>query len=120
MKMSFAALVVAASAIFAPVPVAHSNTSGMISEARAAGVIQEAKANGVIKEAQAVDVKAAGLGKDGIGSFNSGLPMQGGFDRERETSSWLTPKGTTPSISWIVALGFLGLIIMRRTRQSMM
>ena len=117
--MAFAAMVVAASAIFAPVPVAHSNTSGMISEAKAS-VITEAKANGVIKEAQAVDVKAAGLGKDGIGSFNSGLPMQGGFDRERETSSWLNPKGTTPSIAWVVALGFLGLIIMRRTRSSPM
>jgi hypothetical protein len=111
MKMTFAAMVVAASAIFAPVPVAHSNEHGLISTARAGDVIQEAKA---------VDVKTAGLGNPGIGSFNSGLPMDGGFDRQRETSSWLNPKGTAPSISWIVALGFLGLIVLRRTRSSPM
>ena len=111
MKRYFAAWVVAASAIFAPVPVAHSVSNG---------VIPEAKANGVIQEARAVDVKAAGLGSPGVVSFNSGLPLAGAFDRERETSSWLNPKGTAPSISWVVALGFLGLIILRRTRSSPM
>ena len=109
MKMVFAAMVVAASAIFAPVPVAHGTSNG---------VIPEAKANGVIQEARAVDVKAAGLGGTPLGSFNYGLPMNGSFDRERETSSWMKPTGTAPSISWMVALGFLGLIILRRTRSS--
>lgn len=109
MKMAFAAMVVAASAIFAPVPVAHSTSNG---------VIPEARANGVIQEARATDVKVAGFATKAFGSFNSGLPMDAGFDRERETSSWLNPKGTAPSISWIVALGFLGLIVLRRTRAS--
>ena len=110
MKKAFAALVVAASAIFAPVPVAHSNTSGVIPEARASGVIQEAKA---------IDVKVASTRGD-IGSFNAGLPMSSGFDRERETSSWWKPKASAPSVAWVVALGFLGLIVLRRTRSSMM
>src|SRR5688572_25724459 len=111
MKMSLAAMVVAASAIFAPVQVAQSNSSGVISQARAGDVIQEARA---------VDVKTAGLGKTGVGSFNSGLPMDGSFDRQRESSSWLHPKAMAPSISWVVALGFLGLIVLRRTRSSPM
>ena len=110
MKMAFAALVVAASAIFAPVPVAHSNTSG---------VIPEARANGVIQEAKAVDVKVAGTRGD-IGSFNSGLPMNAGFDREHTASTWWKPQGTAPSVAWIVALGFLGMIILRRTRNDPM
>jgi hypothetical protein len=110
MKKAFAALVVAASAIFAPVPVAHSNT---------AGVIPEAKASGVIQEAKAVDVKVAATRGD-FGSFNAGLPMNAGFDRERETTSWWKPKSAAPSVAWMVALGFLGMIILRRTRNSPM
>ena len=110
MKMAFAALVVAASAIFAPVPVAHSNTSG---------VFPEARANGVIQEAKAVDVQVAAAGVN-IAGFNSGLPMNAGFERERSVSTWWKPQGTAPSVAWIVALGFLGMIILRRTRNSMM
>lgn len=110
MKMPFAALVVAASTIFAPVPVAHSNSGGVIPEAKASGVIQEAKA---------VDLKVAAAGRD-FGGFNAGLPMDAGFDRERQTTSWWKPTSSAPSVAWVVALGFLGLIILRRTRSSSM
>ena len=110
MNKVFAAMVVAAAAIFAPLPVAHSSANG---------VIPEARANGVINEAKAVDAKPAGVVGD-FRNFNSGLPMDGGFDRQREVSSWLDPKGPTGSISWIAAFGFLLLIILRRTRSSPM
>ncbi len=102
MKMAMATVVVAAWAVFAPVPVAHGNSSGVISEA------------------QATDVKVSLRGAANFGSFNFGLPMNSrALDKERETSSWLAPKGTTPPVAWVVALGFLGLVVMRRTRQQM-
>ena len=110
MKHVFAAVVVAAATVFAPLPVAHSSANG---------VIPEARANGVISEAKAVDTKPAGSVGD-FRDFNSGLPMDAGFDRQRETSSWLDPKGPTGSISWLAALVFLTLIILRRTRSSPM
>lgn len=110
MKYAFAAVVVAAATVFAPLPVAHSSASG---------VIPEARANGVIAEAKAVDAKPVGARGD-FRNFNSGLPMDAGFDRERTVSSWLDPKGPTGSVSWLAAIVFLTLIILRRTRSSPM
>lgn len=102
MKMAMAAVVVVGWELFSPVPVAH-------------GV-----SNGVIPEAQATEVKASLLPVASFRSFNSGLPMNSrSLDTERETSSWLAPKGTTPPVAWAVALGFLGLVVVRRTRSPM-
>ena len=104
MKMAMATVVVAAWSVFAPVPVAHGNSNGVIAEAHA----------------QTTDIKASLRGSASFGSFNSGLPMNSrALEQERETSSWLAPKGTTPPVAWAVALGFLGLVVMRRTRSQM-
>ena len=108
MKYAFAAVVVAAATVFSPPPVAHSSATGVITEARA---------NGVISEAKAVDTKPVGTVGD-FRSFNSGLPMDGAFDRPRESAGWLDPKGGAGS--WLAALAFLTLIILRRTRSSPM
>jgi hypothetical protein len=109
MKMAFAATIVAALTVFVSLPTANSNASG---------VIPEARANSVIQEAKAVDVKVPTTRVD-FGGFNAGLPMTSGFDRQHEAQTWWKPQGTAPSVSWVVALGFLGLIVLRRTRNSM-
>ena len=108
MKMAFAATIVAALTVFVSLPTANSNS----------GVIPEARANAVIPEAKAVDLKMPAARVE-LKGFNAGLPMDAGFEREREASTWWKPQGTAPSVSWVVALGFLGLIVLRRTRNSM-
>lgn len=102
MKTAFAAVVVAAWTVFSPIPVAH-------------GI-----SNGVIAEAQATDINSSLRAGPSFGSFNSGLPMNSrALEQERETSSWLAPKGTTPPVGWLATLAFLGLVVMRRTKQQM-
>jgi MYXO-CTERM domain-containing protein len=47
----------------------------------------------------------------------TGTPLYGG-DMAIGRGEGKMPAGPTPSIAWLLALGFLGLVVLRRTRAS--
>lgn len=124
MNIQFARLALAAAAtLLAPFANAQPQQAVSLQQRVAAGSLaslrQERVRDALLQVGSAAQ-RPAGMGIAQVANVLPGVDRGVSFASERGEGRWLTPSaGPDPSVAWLMALGFLGLVVMRRTRDPL-